>query len=364
MNMKLNSLSFIKDFARGAVIGVANIIPGVSGGTLALVLGIYERIIGALNNVTPQTVLAVLGLVRFNRESRIRFLEEWRKIDAPFLLTIGTGAVAAVVALAGVMTYLLEEWHDPTYGFFFGLVLVSALTPYRLIRRKRISVLAIMLLAVFLVPAVSGMVSDESIVQKARLKQERMLEKQKSSTGVSSISSAPTANSSLPISPQSSGNRPLRLLLLFVMGAVAISAMILPGVSGSFLLLLMGGYFDVIRALTVKEFDPLVIVVFGMGCLIGLILFTRLLYFLLRRYHDQTMGFLVGLVLGSLYVIWPFKKTVIVGGRNVYLTNHNILPGTFGELELLTVGVAILGMVIVGFMIWLEARTDPANPQS
>jgi putative membrane protein len=120
---------------RGMVIGVANIIPGVSGGTLALVLGIYERLIGAINNISFETVKASFGLLKFNKDGWKNFTAELHRIDAFFLASILTGALISIGALAKVMTYFLEHFHDPTYGFFCGLVIVSAWVPFKLIKK-------------------------------------------------------------------------------------------------------------------------------------------------------------------------------------------------------------------------------------
>ena len=119
----------------GFLIGIANIIPGVSGGSMALALGIYERLIAAIGQFGPATVKATLGVLRFNKESKQRFLTEWRRIDGAFLSWIAVGGAVAVVVFSRVMVWLLEFYHDPTYGFFTGLILVSILIPIKMVRR-------------------------------------------------------------------------------------------------------------------------------------------------------------------------------------------------------------------------------------
>lgn len=331
-------MKYIKDFLSGIVIGIANIIPGVSGGTMALVLGIYERLINAIHNISFDSMTSVVGLVRFNRESFERFTNEMNKIDALYLIRIFFGALVAVVLLAKLMTFLLISWHDPTYGFFFGLVLASALVPYKLIKKKTIPVLLMICLAAAGLVGVSQAMSGEKLIEKARFKQQTMIE-----------------SGSLLKQSDSTALRASRLfgdaVKFFFMGAVAISAMILPGVSGSFLLLLMGGYFDVLRAITSRDFG--ILGSFALGCLVGMIFFSRFLEFLLRRWYDLTMAFLLGLVIGSLWMIWPFKATVLVGGETVYL--HNIIPASAGLSELYTCISFIAGVVIVVLLMRVES---------
>ena len=138
---------------------------------------------------------------------------------------------------------------------------------------------------------------------------------------------------------------------IFLSGALAISAMILPGISGSFLLLLLGSYFEILEAIATR--DLLTIGVFALGCLAGVVMFSRLLNFLLERFHDTTMAFLAGLVAGSLWLVWPFKATFTVGSETVYL--HNILP-VMETATLLTFATMAAGAFLVAVMIRFERR--------
>ena len=124
-----------KTILHGFLIGVANIIPGVSGGSMALALGIYERLIAAVGNVGLGTLTASLGVAGFRDGAKERFCSEWRQIDGAFLSSIAAGGAVAVVVFSRVMVWLLEQWHDPTYGFFTGLILVSIWMPVKMIRR-------------------------------------------------------------------------------------------------------------------------------------------------------------------------------------------------------------------------------------
>jgi putative membrane protein len=149
------------------------------------------------------------------------------------------------------------------------------------------------------------------------------------------------------------------IVLFLIAGAVAISAMILPGISGSFVLLLMGVYFDVLACINERNFALLGI--FALGCLIGMAVFSRLINFALERFHDATLAFLSGLVLGSLYAIWPFKSFAVVAGQRV--DKANILPVGFGGNEILTVGTVIAGAAIVGVFIWIEIKQEKRREQ-
>ncbi len=331
-------MNIITQLFNGAIIGVANIIPGVSGGTMALILGFYERLIAAINNISVKTIWIFLKSLSLKKERLEEFKAEWKRIDAFFLVLITVGALFSVVALAKLMPILLEDYHDPTYGFFFGLILVSALSPYRLIKKKNLSVFIIALIAIVLIVLIANAASGERLLEKEKAKLEM---KQKKAAGGEVSASASAFDIKL-------------LLFMFILGAVAISAMILPGISGSFLLLLMGGYVDILNAVSSRNIP--VLFVFAFGCLIGIALFSRLINFLLKRWHDLTMGFLVGLVVGSLWMIWPFKTSAVVGEKTVFLSNT--IPSAFGGNEWLTIGLAVIGAAIVAVMLVVESRNQ------
>ncbi|MCP4129880.1 MAG: DUF368 domain-containing protein [bacterium] len=339
---------FIRDIFKGGIVGIANIIPGVSGGTMLLILGIYERLISAIHNISPATIGIIFGVFRFNKESFDDFKAELERIDFYFLLKILVGALVAVVALASAMRYLLKELHDPTFGFFFGLVLVSIIAPYKMIKKITIACVIAALLACGTV----GFLAELS--GSAQLKKEQIkCELEQSKTAAAAQAGGKAAPVEGKRGSGSSGKF-LFYAYIFLLGAISISAMILPGVSGSLLMLLMGGYFDVLQALTERDF--LFIGVFGLGCLTGIALFSRLLNFLLERWHDITMSALLGLVLGSLWAIWPFKTFTTICDKRVDLSNT--LPGGFDTSELYTVLAALVGIVLVGLLIWVESRNN------
>jgi len=160
-------LRILKTSFDGAMIGVANIIPGVSGGTVALMLGIYERILQAIHNVSPTTLKACFGLLTGRVEARKRFLDEMKRIDAAFLVTLALGALLAIFLSAELITFLLDKHHDPTYGFFFGLVLFSALTPLSLIKNKNLLCVVMVILGAIAVILTANAVSGDTPVTKA-----------------------------------------------------------------------------------------------------------------------------------------------------------------------------------------------------
>lgn len=280
-------------FARGLLMGAADVIPGVSGGTMALILGIYERLIAALSEI----VSAVLALVHLNMTDVRHHL---RRVEWMLLIPLGLGIVTAIGVGAVVLKPLLETYPAHTNGLFFGLVAASLVIPWqrieRLTRRDVLLGLAAAVLAFFL-------------------------------TGL----------------PARAGDDPT-LLRVFATAAVAICAMILPGVSGAFLLKAMGLYETSLNA--VREFDVVYVLVFVAGAVVGLGLFSKVLHGLLKHHHDLTMAVLLGLMAGALRALWPwFDET----------THALLLPGD-GDPVLAVVALAVLGFVFVTAMIRLGRR--------
>lgn len=326
---------------QGMLVGVANIIPGVSGGTVALVLGIYERLIRALRNIDMRLVKSSLGLLTFKKGASREFGADLKRIDAAFLCCIGGGAVLAIVLTAGLMEYLLENHHAASYAFFFGLVLVSILVPYRYLKRRSWKEMVSFLMAGFLIVSLTCMVSDEERIEKESQKQ------MVSQESAEQVSEAVHGRALRPGMLSHPGWK--RLLFLFLAAALAISAMVLPGISGSFVLLLLGVYFDVLLAINDRQI--IVLAVFALGCFAGLLVFSRIMNILLERLYDITMAFMIGLMAGSLWALWPFKRVEQVGDTTLYL--GNLLPETFGFAEITAIGAFVAGGIIVmGFYVW------------
>lgn len=339
-------MQIVINLLRGFAIGVANIIPGVSGGTVALMLGIYQRLLDAISAIGPQTIKAFAA-------GRAGIKSELERIDAAFLVSLGIGAGLAIVASARLMSYLLETHHDPTYGFFFGLVAASLVVPWRLVKRLAPGNVISCLVAIALVVGLTLAMSGEDRLQAAQKK--ALIKSATSATPADSTTPA-GQTTKMSVSTDSSN-----ILLFFVSGIVAICAMILPGISGSFMLLLIGVYFDIL--LCINERQIFMLAVFAAGAATGLLLFTRLLKYLLQRYADATMSFLLGLVLGSLYAIWPFKSFGMVAGRRVDVAN--IMPDSFSANEGLTLLAFALGLAVVIIFMVIESRQKrPSTSQT
>ncbi|MCZ6679151.1 MAG: DUF368 domain-containing protein [Candidatus Poribacteria bacterium] len=339
---------------KGCFIGIANIIPGVSGGTMAITLGIYERLIRALHNIGLSTAQKLLGVVTLKKDAISEARAELQRIDFGFLMALLIGALIAIAALAKLIVYLLTQQHDPTYGFFCGLVLISILIPAKMLTRFTAKELVSLLIAAALTVGLSLSMSGEKRLDNERKKHE-LKESSIASTASSSHIGAETDTTS-PGTSRRMGDRTdhsvSRLMYLFLCGAIAISAMILPGISGSFVFLLLGVYFDILTS--VNNRDWLVLAVVALGCGIGLLAFTRLLNYVLERHHDLTVSFLIGLMVGSLYGLWPFRSYELIGEERIDLAH--ILPHPSMNL-LFTVLVFLAGCGVILLFYRVEHRT-------
>ena len=292
-------------YIKGIAMGAADIVPGVSGGTIALIAGIYERLINALSSIGPS-----LWTV-FRREGGIRgLLTVWRQVDATFLLFLLLGIATSFATLAGIIKHLLDHQPLLIWSFFFGLVVATVFI--LLTEIKRWTVIRAGLFGSGLLIAV--MVSSLPIL---------------------------TTEPSLPF--------------LFLAGAIAICAMILPGISGSFILLLLGVYDTVLEAVHSMNLTVIFTVIAGMTT--GLLLFTRALRWLLSRYYQATLALLTGFIAGSLVKVWPWK-TDALGTLNSEAIN-NVLPWDYplGAQWLTTIGLMILGAVLVSALSWWGHRS-------
>ena len=330
-------MSYLSLIVKGFLIGLANIIPGVSGGTFALILGIYERLIRALHNIGAKTVQRLLAAVTLKKTAVSDAMLELRRIDFGFLALLGIGAAIAIVGTSQLMIYLLNEQHDLTYGFFSGLILASIAIPAKLLKGFGWKELLALIVAAMLTIGLSMSMGEKNI------------EKQKHKQSLEAIaSSEPAPNEATAISRFSVG----KLAHLFLSGAFATSAMILPGISGAFVLLLFGSYFDILAAINTQDWS--VLLIFAAGCGIGLLTFTRLLNYVFEHFYDLTISFLIGLMVGSLYGLWPFRNYEIVGGERIDLAH--IIPEV--NVNLLITGAAFLVGV---FFILLFSRFEKSK---
>ncbi|MEM8707122.1 MAG: DUF368 domain-containing protein [Actinomycetota bacterium] len=273
---------------RGFLMGAADVVPGVSGGTIALILGIYEKLIDQVRAGAKALGTLVKGDLR-------GFWRRVMSLDFVFLIPLGVGVLLAVGGLASVLEHQLEENPEEMAGLFFGLVAASVLIGWDLINRRSSTHLAIVLVVAVVIFFLLGFQSG-------------------------------------PIADPSPG--------VFVgAGAIAICAMILPGISGSFILLMIGMYAAVIGAVDDRAFGDVALV--GIGAIVGLALFSTALGWLLDNHGDNVMAAMVGLMLGSLRVLWPWPNGVGVISED----ESEVIDGTGLELP---AGDEILGPVALG----------------
>ena len=249
------AISSVGIFLRGAAMGTADLVPGVSGGTVALITGIYPRLLAA---VTAADAAAVRLLLKG------QWLGLWRHVDGAFLLPLMLGIGSAIFALASTLKLLLETQPLLVWSFFCGLVLLSSLALIRTEVTKLTPMVGLMFLIGVVIMLTLGL-----------------------GTGISF--------------PQHLGG-------FFVAGLLGICAMILPGISGSFILLLLGMYGPIITAVADRELLPLL--VFAVGCAVGLLTFSRFLTFVLARARVATLALLGGFLLGSLVILWPWQQVL------------------------------------------------------
>lgn len=279
--------------AKGFCMGASDVIPGVSGGTMAFILGIYEELIDAIRSFDLKSIQLLLTL-------RLRGLLD--RISWQFVLAVGIGILTAIFTLARALSWLLQNRPVLIWSFFLGLILASTLSVSRRVEGWCLSTWLGLL---------GGMVGTYFLVGLVPL--------------------------STPDSPW----------FLFLSGAVAICAMILPGISGAFILVLLGKYQFVLEAVNNRDFFILAIV--AAGAVVGIAAFSRLLGWLLRNYHDLMVAVLTGLMLGSLRKVWPWKETVenfvASHGKVVTIVHANILP-TQWNVEVLSA----LSLIGLGFL--------------
>ena len=252
--MSLSRHRWLGLYLRGIAMGAADLVPGVSGGTIALITGIYDRFIAAIASVGIDALRMVLsGKVK----------DAWAHVDGNFLVAVGAGILSSVVALASLLNWLLLNFPLPLWALFCGLVLASAVHLFRTSRTHWTAREYALWLTGVGVAIVIGLMQATQP----------------------------------PVGP----------LSVFFAGAIAISAMLLPGISGSFLLLIMGMYQPVISALVNVD---LATVGLALGCLCGLLVFSRLLKALLARAQRATMAILYGFLLGSVIMLWPWQRPI------------------------------------------------------
>jgi putative membrane protein len=288
--------------ARGFAMGAADVVPGVSGGTMAFILGIYDELLDAIHAVDMTFIRRILTL---------KWKEAFTEFPWKFLLSLALGIGAAVLALANALHWALENKPVFIWSFFFGLIIASIVAV-----RKRVGSWGVVNILAALTAAVGAYIL-------------------------------------VGLTPSETPHTPL---LLFLSGAVAICAMILPGISGAFILVLLGKYTYVLGA--VKNFDLLTIVLVGTGAVMGLLAFVRLLRWMLNKNHDLVVAILTGFMLGSLRKVWPWK--ILEPISETFIKETNFIPAVFNGEVVTAVLLMVLGVALVLVMEFHANRRTTA----
>ncbi len=291
--------------AKGFCMGASDVVPGVSGGTMAFILGIYEELINAIRSFDIRSLKLLFTF-------KIRaFLNA---VSWQFLLSVGIGILLAIFTLARGLAWLLDNKPVLIWSFFMGLILASVITVSRRVKHWGYGPWLSFFLGLAGIYLLVGLVP---------------------------------------------GSTPNHALFLFLSGATAICAMILPGISGSFILVLLGKYQFILEA--VNHRDVGVLLVFMAGAAVGIIAFSRLLGWMLSRYHDLIVAFLIGLMLGSLRKIWPWKETIETGlnrhGEVIPIVQCNILPPGFGAEVVVALALMAFGFLVVMALDWMAGKS-------
>ncbi|KAB1458180.1 DUF368 domain-containing protein [Vibrio panuliri] len=273
-------MNYLSTFFKGIAMGAADVVPGVSGGTIAFITGIYDTLLESIRRINP----SILSLWK-----RDGFKAAFNHINGFFLIALFGGVFTSIATLAKLISWLLVTHPIPIWSFFFGLILVSVVHILKQVEQKTVSRWVFLLLGVAFAYCI-------------------------------------TILKPLHMEPTS--------INVLIAGAIAICAMILPGISGSFILLLIGMYTPVLAA--VKSFDIAILALFLTGCVLGLLSFSHVLSWLLKRFRDTTLMFLTGLMIGTLPKIWPWKETISwrtnSKGEQVPLIQHNLSPFEFEQM--------------------------------
>ena len=304
----------IANFLKGFAMGVANVIPGVSGGTIALLTGIFERLINALKSFDVEAVRLLL---------KFKFREFAQHVDFGFLLSVFVGVGVSIISVAKLLEFLFQSYPVYVWSFFFGLILVS----------------------VWFVGNSIGKIDVAA--------------------AVSFVVGAAVAFGLSVMNPATENTA---FWYLIICGAVAVCSMILPGLSGSFVLILMGNY-QLIMIYAVSHFDMKIIVPVAVGVVVGLLAFSHFLSWLLSRYGRQTMAVLTGFIFGSLGTIWPWKNPVYLmqdgaevlkNGKPIIQSYQMYFPQEFSA----EVAIAILLMIVGMAALWaLERSSEKTKTQ-
>lgn len=297
-----SALQHLLVYAKGTIMGVSDSVPGVSGGTIAVAANIYDRIIYALRAIDA-------GALRLLLKGRPKAC--WKQVDGTFLLLLGLGIGSGLLLSANLIVYLIENYPEPLRAFFIGLI-----------------------------AAAIWMLRGETALGDRR-------------NGPAAVGGALLV---LLVSMASPGESQPSALYLFFCGVIAISAMLLPGLSGAFILLLLGAYEHMLAALT--AFDIPILLVFLAGCVFGVLLISRIVAWLLRRHRQRTYGFICGMLAGSVPALWPWQAAPNGGAAVQFMANRPVAPADYLALtgsEPMT--LICLAALLAGLALTLAARS-------
>lgn len=297
-----NAARHLLVYAKGMIMGVSDSVPGVSGGTIAVAANIYDRIIHALRAIDA-------GALRLLLKGRLK--ECWKRIDGAFLLLLGLGIVSGLLLSANLIAYLIENNPEPLRAFFIGLI-----------------------------AAAIWMLRGETALGDRR----------------NALAAVGGALLVLLVSMASPGESRPSASYLFFCGMIAISAMLLPGLSGAFILLLLGAYEHMLAALT--AFDIPILLIFLAGCALGVLLMSRIAAWLLRRHRRRAYGFICGMLAGSVPALWPWQVAPNGGAAAQFMANRPVAPADYLELagsEPMT--LTCLAALLAGLVLTLAARS-------
>ncbi|WP_040572037.1 DUF368 domain-containing protein [Shewanella benthica] len=307
-------MKYLLTYLKGMAMGAADVVPGVSGGTIAFITGILDTLLDSIRRINP-------SLIKVVREQGIK--GAFNHINGPFLVCVFGGILTSIFSLSKLISYLLLNHPIPVWSFFFGLILISVV--HMLKQVKGFSVIRMVLFTLGVLFA----------------------------WGITMLN---------PISLE------MTYLNIFIGGSIAICAMLLPGISGSFILLLLGLYPPVLAA--VKNFDIAVLAVFASGCIFGLLTFSHLLSALLVKFHDATLIFLTGLMLGTLGKIWPWKEVISwrenSAGEQVPLLEQNLSPMHFEQVtgQAAHISWAVVALLAGILLVWGMEKVAERNSGS
>ena len=297
--MNRSPLDYLILSLKGMAMGAADVVPGVSGGTIAFISGIYEELIETLNNIN-------FSLLKHLKTEGLK--STWQKANGPFLAALLSGVFVSVISLVKGVEWLLEHQPILLWSFFFGLVLASILYVGKQIK---ITLTDFKLISAMTIGAVGAYL-------------------------ITTLNPSETSDTNL---------------FLFFAGALAICAMILPGISGAFILVIIGAYEPVLEAINTRDFKTILII--GAGAIVGLLSFSKLLKWLFETYHRFTLAVITGFMIGSLNKIWPWKIVLSSRtnskGEQVPLNEESISPFNFdGDPQLLqAIGLMVFGILII-----------------